>query len=200
MLVGFRARSFVALCLAGLALTGCESQARQDPLFVRGNTGATVFGDAPIFIDRPLSENLTNSLIFADYDVLLKRAGLADLLAGPKPYTVFAVVDPAIDRIPDIYRQRMLDPANAAGLRQLMAYTIVPGRYTAIQLLDLARRGNGRAALTTLDGGVLTLQLNAAGNNLSLIDPAGRVSELVLADIIQSNGILYAGNTLLAPD
>ena len=199
MLVARRLRSFGALLLVAI-LGGCESQYSQDPLFVRGSTGATVFGYAPIYIDRPLSENLTNSLIFADYDELLKRAGLAVLLGGPNPYTVFAVVDPAIDRIPDVYRQRMLDPANAAGLRELMAYTIVPGRYTANQLLDLARRGNGRAGLRTLDGGILTLQLDRAGTNLSLIDPSGRVSQLVLADIIQSNGILYAGNTLLAPN
>ena len=186
--------------LLGLLLGGCESQYRQDPLFVRGNSNATVFGNAPVYIDRPLSENLTNSLIFADYEELLKRAGLADLLKGPKPYTVFALVDPAIDRIPDIYRQRMLDPSNAAGLRQLMAYTIVPGRYTLVELIDIARRGGGRAGLATLDGGVLDLQLDPTGTRLSLTDPAGRVSQLVLADIIQSNGILYAGNTLLAPN
>ena len=199
-MLGFKRRRDFAALLAGLCLAGCESQYRQDPLFVRGSTSATVFGDAPIYVDRPLAENLTNSLIFADYEALLQRAGLADLLDGPKAYTVFAVVDPAIDRIPDIYRKRMLDPANAAGLRDLIAYTIVPGRFTARQLLDLARRGGGRAGLTTLDGRVLTVQLNAAGNNFSLIDPSGRVSQLVLADIIQSNGLLYAGNTLLAPN
>ncbi len=199
MLGSFRAR-WRCFLLLGLALAGCESQYRQDPLFVRGSSNATVFGYAPIYVDRPLSENLTNSLVFADYDELLRRAGLADLLKGPKPYTVFALVDPAIDRIPDIYRQRMLDPANAAGLRQLVAYTIVPGRYTLVELIDMARRGGGRAGLATLDGQVLDLTLDPTGQRLSLTDPTGRVSQLVLADIIQSNGILYAGNSLLAPN
>ena len=200
MRVSRAARSFGASVLALLALAGCESQYRQDPLLVRGSSSATVFGYAPIYVDRPIGENVSNSLAFADYNVLLKRAGLADLLAGPKPMTVFAVVDPAIDNIPDIYRQRMLDPANQAGLRQLVAYTIVPGHFTYRELTDLARRSGGRTGLRTLSGDVLTLEINPATNRLELVDPTGRVSQLVLADIRQSNGVLYAGNTLLAPN
>ena len=167
---------------------------------MRGSSSATVFGYAPIYVDRPISENVANSLAFADYNVLLKRAGLQSVLAGPNPVTVFAVIDPAIDNIPDAYRQRMLDPANQPGLRQLIAYTIVPGHYSEVQLVDLARRGGGRTGLRTLSGAVLTLQLDPATNALTLIDPVGRVSRLVLADIRQSNGVLYAGNTLLAPN
>ena len=199
-MVASRLRRFRTLILLGLTLAGCESQFRQDPLFVRGSSDATVFGAAPVYVDRPLSENLTNSLIFADYDELLKRAGLADVLKGPGPYTVFALVDPAIDKIGEIYRDRMLDPANGPGLRELMAYTIVPGRYTLRQLFGMAQQGGGQAGLRTLDGGVLTLRIDRATNRLTLADPAGRVSQLVLADIIQSNGMLYAGNVLLAPN
>ena len=200
MSVSRAARSVGASLLALLALAGCESQYRQDPLFVRGDTNATVFGYAPIYVDRPIAENVSNSIAFADYNALLKRAGLAHILAGPKPMTVFAVIDPAIDNIPDIYRQRMLDPANAAGLQQLVAYSIVPGHYSYTQLTDLARRGGGRTGLRTLSGDVLTVQLDPATNRLELVDPTGRVSQLVLADIRQSNGVLYAGNTLLAPN
>jgi uncharacterized surface protein with fasciclin (FAS1) repeats len=191
--------SLVPALLAGLLLAGCESQVRQDPLLVRGSANATVYGFAPIYIDRPLAENIANSLIFADYNVLINRAGLNQIFIGPKPYTVFAVTDPGFDQIPDIYRQRLLDPANQAGLRQLMAYTIVPGRYTLANLTDLARRGAGRAGLRTLDGSILTITLQPSGA-LTLSDPSGRVSQLVLADILQSNGILYAGTTLLAPN
>ena len=188
-----------ALLLA-LTLAGCESQFRQDPLFVRGSSDATVFGAAPVYVDRPLSQNLTDSLIFADYTELLRRSGLADILKGPGPFTVFALVDPALDKIGEVYKQRLLDPANGPGLHALMAYTIVPGRYTLRDLFGMAQRAGGQAGLRTLDGAVLTLRIDRATNRLTLVDPQGPVSQLVLADIIQSNGMLYAGNVLLAPN
>lgn len=189
----------LAVLIGAGTLAACEDQSRQDPLLVRGSSNATVFAAAPVYVDRPLAENLTNSLAFADYRVLLERAGLLDTLRAPGPYTVFAVLDPSIDGIPQIYRDRMLDPANAAGLHQLMAYTIVPGRYTEADLYALARKGGGRASLPTLAGTPLTVALDPSGTTLELVDPAGRVSTFLLADVRQSNGLLYTGNRLLAP-
>ena len=194
-----RAAGAAALGLAVAALGGCENRSRQDPLLVRGASTATVFASAPIYVDRPLAENLSQSLAYADYDRLLQDAGLLDTLRGPGPFTVFALVDPAIDNIPQIYRDRMLDPANAASLRRLMAYTIVPGRFTAANLLALARKSGGRVALRTIDGDPLTVTLDPATGHLQLADPEGRVSRFVLADVRQSNGLLYTGTTLLAP-
>ena len=190
-----------AVCLGALlALGGCESQARQDPLLVRGATAATVFGASPIYIDRPLAENLENSLIFADYDALLRRTGMLDTLRGPGPFTVFAIIDPAIDDIPAVYRTRMLDPANGTGLARLVSYTVVPGRYTLATLRAMLRAGGGRTSLPTIDHDRLGVTTDAAGTHVLLTDPAGRTAALVLADIIQSNGLLYAANRVLAPD
>ncbi len=182
-----------------ITLGGCEDHSRQDPLGVRGSTSATVFAEAPIYVDRPLAENLENSLAYADYDQLLRMAGLLDTLRGPGPYTVFALVDPAIDNIPQIYRDRMVDPANASSLRRLMAYTIVPGRYTGANLIALAQKSGGRVALRTIDGDPLTVTFDPATRRLGLADPEGRTSYFVLADIRQSNGLLYTGSALLTP-
>ncbi len=185
--------------LLGLSLAGCESQAVQDPLLVRGSSNATVFGEAPIYVDRPLAENLLASVALADYVVLLQRAGLFDTLRAPGPYTVFALTDAAIESLPQASRDRILDPRDAAGLRRLMSYTIVPGRWTLATLRGLVAQGGGHATLRTLGGDQLTLSTDAAGE-VSLADRAGRMSRFVLADIIQSNGLLYAGNQLLVPD
>ena len=199
MRVGSTTRMGLALALALATLGGCEDQFRQDSLLVRGSTSATVFADTPIYIDRPLAENLETSLAYADYDQLLRMAGLLDTLRGPGPYTVFALVDPAIDNIPQIYRDRMVDPANAASLRRLMAYTIVPGRYTAKDLTAMAQKGGGRVALRTIDGDPLTVTLDPSHQRLGLADPEGRTSYFQLADIRESNGLLYTGSTLLTP-
>ncbi len=195
-----RGRTGLIAAAALLGLAGCESQARQDPLLVRGLVNATVFAAAPIYVDRPLAQNLEDSIIFADYAELLRRTGDFDLLRGPGPFTVFAIIDPAIDDIAPIYRERMTDPANRDGLRRLVGYTIVPGRYTLADIRALLARGNGRAGLPTVDGATLGLAYDADRSHILLTDPSGRRSALVLADIIQSNGLLYAGNRVLAPD
>ncbi len=195
-------RGCVGLLVASalLALAGCESQARQDPLLVRGSVNATVFAAAPVYVDRPLAQNLGDSIIFADYDELLRRTGDLNILRGPGPFTVFAIIDPAIDDIDPIYRERMTDPANIDGLRRLVGYTIVPGRYTLADIRTLLAHGGGRAGLPTIDGATLGFAYDANRSHILLTDPSGRRSALVLADIIQSNGLLYAGNRVLAPD
>ncbi len=180
-------------------LGGCEDQSRQDSLLVRGSTSATVFSASPVYVDRPIAENIENSLGFADYRRLLGMAGLLDTLRGPGPFTVFALVDPAIDNIPQIYRDRMIDPNNTAALRRLMAYTIVPGRFTAAELIAMVRKAGGRVALRTIDGDPLTVTLDPRSQHLELADPVGRTSTFLLADIRQSNGLLYTGSTLLTP-
>lgn len=183
-----------------LALAGCESQARQDPLLVRGQSDATVFGAAPIYVDRPLAENIEQSLIFADYRALAHDSGWLDAMRGPGPFTVFVPIDPAIDDIPAIYRERMTDPANRDGLRRLIGYTIVRGAYRLPDLQALLMRGGGRAGLPTVGGAVLGLSYDPTRTRILLTDPEGRTSDLVLAGVKQSNGVLYAANRVLAPD
>lgn len=194
-------RRFGLLGLVALtALAGCESQFRQDPLLVRGSTKAVLFSSAPLYVDRPIKENLQNSLVFADYVELLRTAGLLDALGAPGPLTVFALTNPAIETIPAVYRDRMLAPQNLRGLRQLLAYTIVPGRFTADQLVTMIRQGGGRAGLRTLEGSMLGLRLDPTGRSLEITDPEGRVGHVVLLDVRQSNGRLYATDGLLAPN
>ena len=62
-----------------------------------------------------------------------------------------------------------------------------------------ARRGP--VGLTTLDGrDVLSVSVEPATGQLLLADALGRSDRVWLADVPQSNGVLYATQSLLLPD
>ncbi len=192
-------RSVLVLALAG-ALAGCESGARQDPLLVRPSTDDVVFSDVPIFRDRTVDEAIVGSLELSDYAVALNRARLLDTLRQAGPFTVFAVPNAPLEAEQRAAFGQLLSPEAHAGLRRLMAYTIVPGRYTELRLRGMIAKQNGPVALTTLDGrDVLTVSLEAVTGQLLLSDRQGHANRLWLANVPQSNGLLYVTQSLLSP-
>src|SRR5947209_20408528 len=70
-------------------------------------------------------------------------AGLVETLSGPGPFTIFIPTDAAFDRLSDDQQSDML--ADPGKLARVLKYHIVPGYYTADDLLD-------RLLLKTLEG------------------------------------------------
>jgi len=61
-------------------------------------------------------------------------AGLAQTLSGPGPFTIFVPTDAAFDQLSDDQQANLLgDPGK---LTKLLQYHIVPGLYTAEDMLD----------------------------------------------------------------
>lgn len=181
-------------------LAGCESDARQDPLLVRGSSNDIVFSNVPVFADRTADETIRSSLELTDYAVALRRTGLLDTLRQNGPFTVFAVPNEPLEAEQKAAYGQLLSPENNAGLRRLMAYTIVPGRYTEARLRRMIAARGGPIGLPTLEGhDVLTVLAEPATGQLLLRDPQGRVNRLWLTDVPQSNGVLYATQSLLSP-
>ncbi len=196
-----RAGRFVlALCMMA-SLAGCESGARQDPLLVRGSTDDIVFANVPLSRDRTVDESIVASLELTDYAVALDRAGLLDTLRRNGPFTVFAAPNEPLEAAQRDAGGALLRPANHADLRRLMAYTIVPGRYTEARLRRLIAARRGPVGLTTFDGrDVLRVGIDPGTGRLLLADALGRSDRLWLADVPQSNGVLYATQSMLLPD
>lgn len=197
-----RSRLGTALLLAlglPLAVGGCESTARQDPLFVRDSTDAFVFDQSSLFRDRPIDESLLGSLTLTDYTVALTRTGLLAQLQRPGPFTVFAVPNQPMEAAQRQAGGRLLDPAYRPSLTRQLAYTIVPGRYTTPVLRAAIAKARGPIALRTLDGDPLTVSVEPATNQLVLSDLQGHRNRLWMSDMPQSNGVLYATQSMLVP-
>lgn len=201
-MIPFRAKAARLALSLGVAvgLAGCESGARQDPFLVRGSTDTIVFSDVPIYHDRTLDESIVSSLELTDYAVALHRTGLLDTLRQSGPFTVFAVPNEPLEVEQKAAYGQLLSPENNTGLHRLMAYTIVPGRYTERRLRRMIAARGGPIALPTLEGrDALTVSIEPATGQLLLTGPQGRTNRLWLADVPQSNGVLYATQSLLSP-
>jgi uncharacterized surface protein with fasciclin (FAS1) repeats len=58
--------------------------------------------------------------------------------------------------------------------------------------------GGGKATLTMVEGGKLTAMVE--GGKLVLTDEKGGTSTVTIANVIQSNGVIHAVDTVLMPN
>lgn len=135
-----------------------------------------------------------------DHETLVaavKAANLADTLGGEGPFTVFAPTDAAFDKLPDGTVSTLLQPENTDTLRSVLTYHVVPGNVTASQLIGMIQSNGGSAALTTVQGGILTASLS--GGNVILTDAKGGTATVVQADVKASNGVIHATDAVSMP-
>jgi uncharacterized surface protein with fasciclin (FAS1) repeats len=138
----------------------------------------------------------------ADLSTLVSAVTAADLagtLGGTGPFTVFAPTNAAFEKVPAATRETLMAPAGKADLTKILTYHVVPGRVDAAALTQLIQAGGGSAALTTVEGGVLTARVGADGS-VTLTDENGGVSRVVQADVPASNGVIHAIDTVVMPN
>ena len=127
----------------------------------------------------------------------VKAAGLVSTLAGPGPYTVFAPTDAAFAKLPAGTVDTLLQPANRDQLRSILTYHVVSGSVTAAQLIEMIEAGGGSAKLTTVEGSTLTASLS--GGKVIITDERGGTATVVVADMIQSNGVVHVTDAVSLP-
>lgn len=137
-----------------------------------------------------------------DFSTLVSAVTSADLagtLGGAGPFTVFAPTNAAFEKVPAATRESLMAPAGKADLTKILTYHVVPGRVDAATLTQQIQAGGGSAALTTVEGGVLTARVGADGS-VTLTDENGGVSRVVQADVPASNGVIHAIDTVVMPN
>ena len=128
----------------------------------------------------------------------VQTAGMEGTLNGAGPFTVFAPNNAAFEKVPAARRDALTAPEGRADLRRLLTYHVVPARLDAAALIQRIQAGGGSMVLTTLQGGTLTARTDADGS-ITLTDATGEVSRVVEADMVASNGVIHAVDTVAAP-
>jgi transforming growth factor-beta-induced protein len=113
------------------------------------------------------------------------EAGLADVLAGDGPLTVFAPSDAAFAKLPSGTVESLLKPENRDQLVAILTYHVVPGRVYARDAVTAgtAKTVNGQTIAINIDGGSLT------------VDSAN----IVATDIDASNGVIHVIDQVILP-
>lgn len=117
----------------------------------------------------------------------LKAAGLAEILQGKGPFTVFAPTDAAFAKLPQDAVRDLLKPENKEVLVKILRYHVVQGSVTSKDLKS--------GEVKSIEGGPINVK----------VDPKTGVivndAKVVQPDIKASNGVIHViDNVILPPD
>ena len=127
----------------------------------------------------------------------VKAAGLVETLNGKGPFTVFAPLNSAFEKLPEGTVAGLLKPENKKALADLLTYHVVAGEFKAADVLKAIKDNKGSFKITTVQGGTLTATLNDGG--VVLTDQKGNTSKVVLTDVAASNGVIHAIDSVVMP-
>ena len=115
-------------------------------------------GGAPMFPSKTIVDNAVNSKDHTTLVAAVKAAGLVDTLKGPGPFTVFAPVNTAFEKLPAGTVDTLLKPENKKALTGVLTYHVVSGRFSADELAQKADSMGGKFTLKSVQGGTLTVE------------------------------------------
>lgn len=136
----------------------------------------------------------------ADHTTLVAAVTAADLVTTLKsdgPFTVFAPTNSAFAKLPTGTVETLLKPENKATLASILTYHVVSGNIDAAAVLAAIKAGNGKAVLTTVQGGKLTGSLD--DGKVKLTDENGNSVFVTATDLKGTNGIIHVIDGVVMP-
>ena len=188
-----------ALALGTFAASPTFAQMKNDGMTksnMKDENPVTV-GDAPMYASKNIVQNALNSRDHTTLVAAVKAAGLVETLQGPGPFTVFAPTNDALKKLPAGTVDALLKPEMKEKLVAVLTYHVVPGRMSAKDQMDAAKKAGGKAKLKTVEGEELTVE--AKGNTLTIWDSKGGLSKVTIQNVFQSNGVIHVIDTVLLP-
>jgi uncharacterized surface protein with fasciclin (FAS1) repeats len=183
-------KSLLALVVLTLGVTfsaSAQSMSNDNPMV----------GGAAMYKTKNIVENAVNSNDHTTLVAAVKAAGLVETLSGKGPFTVFAPVNSAFDKLPAGTVATLLKPENKGMLTGILTYHVIAGNFSSKDVVKAIKKGNGTAEFTTVAGGKLKAMM--VGKNVVLMDEKGGKSLVTIADVKQSNGVIHVVDSVLLP-
>ena len=180
--------------LAVASVTVASQQARAQMNSMDDNP---MVGSAAMFKSKDIVDNAVNSADHTTLVAAVKAAGLVETLKSKGPFTVFAPVNAAFDKLPAGTVDTLLKPENKGMLTNILTYHVLAGRFDSNALAKKIKAGHGKAWLKAVNGGTLTAWMD--GNSIVLTDEKGGQSRVTIANVYQSNGVIHVVDSVLLP-
>ena len=184
--------AMVLLAVAFTVLAGGHAQAQMNSM-----DDNPMVGGAAMFKSKDIVDNAVNSADHTTLVAAVKAAGLVETLKGKGPFTVFAPVNAAFDKLPAGTVDTLLKPENKGALTNVLTYHVLAGRFDSNAIAKKIKAGNGKAWFKAVNGGTLTAWMD--GNALVLTDEKGGQSRVTIANVYQSNGVIHVVDSVLLP-
>lgn len=155
-------------------------------------------GGAAMYKTKDIVDNAVNSADHTTLVAAVKAAGLVDTLKSKGPFTVFAPVNSAFEKLPAGTVETLLKPENKAMLTKVLTYHVLAGSFDSKAVIAAIKKGGGTAEFKTVSGGKLWAMLD--GNRVVLKDEKGGMATVTIADVRQSNGVIHVIDSVVLPN
>lgn len=187
----------IAFAVTGLVFsTACANNKEKTPKEANEITTEKVVEtkmvDTPNIVGVAIANENFSTLVAA-----VKAAGLVETLSGNGPFTVFAPVNAAFDKLPEGTVSGLLKPESKEALTSILTYHVVAGKFMAADVVKAIGENNGKFSIPTVQGGTLTASIS--DGNVILTDVKGNTSTIIITDVAASNGIIHAIDSVVMP-
>ena len=129
---------------------------------------------------------------------MIKENDFAQTLDKKGPYTIFAPVNFAFEKLPDDSYKKMSASENEEYVSKLLSYHIIPSEINEADIKQAIDDYGGSVPLKTLGGKRLTASLKQG--RIFLIDEQGNGGNLITTDVKASNGMMHTIDVVLRPN
>lgn len=155
-------------------------------------------GGEAMFPSKNIVENAVKSKDHTTLVAAVKAGGLVETLQGSGPFTVFAPVNDAFENLPAGTVDGLLKPESKKSLVTILTYHVVPGKFSASDLMSNIKKSGGKFVVKTVSGGNLSFTMNGP-SNVQVWDENGNGANISVYDVNQSNGIIHVVDAVLMP-
>lgn len=134
---------------------------------------------------------------FSTLVTAVKAAELVEVLQSEGPFTVFAPLNSAFEKLPKDALAGLLEPENKGTLQKVLTYHVVKGNLMAKDVLAALEKNGGKMSVETVSGDSFTVMLK--DGNVAIMDSNSNVSTVVKTDVKTSNGVIHVLDTVLMP-
>lgn len=154
-------------------------------------------GGAEMYPSKNIVENAVNSKDHTTLVAAVKAADLVEVLSGKGPFTVFAPTNAAFEKLPKGTVDTLLKPENKEQLQTILKYHVVSGKWNAKDIMKMLKKDDGKTVVKTVSGGSLTIWTK--NKDVYITDENGNTSQVTIADVNQSNGVIHVIDSVLLP-
>ncbi len=160
--------------------------AQNNTMMDQNSSEGVMVGGALMTPDMDIVDNAVNSKDHTTVVAAVKAAGLVETLKGKGPFTVFAPVNEAFEKLPAGTVDTLLMPENKEKLTGVLTYHVVPGAYRAADITEGLK-------LKTVNGQEITFTQK---DEMWYINDSAMIT---IADVISSNGVTHVIDGVLLP-
>lgn len=179
---------WLIVTISAIACSGCQTNT-SEPIAASTTATPAAGGQASVQDDDSQKDVVKVAVASKDHTTLVKAvqaAGLVDALSNAGPFTVFAPVNAAFDKLPAGTVDQLLQPEKKADLENILQYHVAVAVYRPESFTD---------------GQVINM-VNGSNIKIQVKDGKVRINDKanVIANVPASNGIVYVLDQVLLPE